>query len=300
MQESVKGIGMMLIWCVVSAIGQIMTTLVTLNIGPVLLCFGISLIATLFFLCVRINHVDKLITKIKTNLTTVIYVSITTAGCWFLSIYPLKFIEPSITNATLLSIMPMTTFLIDLVIYRKKTQLLQNLFISITFLIGIFYIITVTLIHNAHQNHHLLLAFLSCFIAGVFLAVNNIQTKKLSVKEFQPLEILMFRFILLTIVTGLFSINKLTTLYNARLMVDIVFVAFSLIIIPQIVLQYALKELEPITLSIMLALNPAIILMFELASGHWSLNGWNGIGIIYFTIVSIGSSLFCYWKINKK
>src|SRR6187455_29270 len=93
-----SGSALMLLWCIVSAIAYVTTSVIETTINPVLLCFGVFFMASLTFAAYRIKNFSALKSKIKIHFKHIVLVNITTLGCWFLTIYPLKFIDPSILN----------------------------------------------------------------------------------------------------------------------------------------------------------------------------------------------------------
>lgn len=301
--ESISGFIAIIIWCIVSAIAYVFTTVAEETINANLLCFGIFLVALIFFSLTRINNLKKFQPKFKTNIRNIFIINITTFGCWFLTIYPLGFLEPSIVQAIILAVLPICTFIIGTFLYHKQNVSYFDFLVSILFFLGIFFIVVICMEQKTIVQHftflNLSVAILSCIGAGIFLSINNIYTKKLSDNDFSPFDILATRFLLITIITGIFSFYEIDQLYNINVMVKIIIIAFTLVIIPQIAFQYALKGLQPITISIISPIMPVLVFIAQFSNSKLHPSFYTIVGVIYISGIAIMGSLSRYKK-NRK
>ncbi len=185
--------------------------------------------------------------------------------------------------------------------YKKEIRT-QELIISILLFVGIFLLALVVLEQKSAIRHFsfltMLWAFLCCIGSGVALAINNIQAKKLSLNGFSPIDILSIRFWLMIGLTFFLAKPEIPTIFNDSLWLPMLIIAVSFIIIPQTIFQYALRELEPLTIAIICPLNPVLVFFFEIFNRELSLMFWSLSGILYLTIISIAGALMQYKKIR--
>jgi drug/metabolite transporter (DMT)-like permease len=302
-QESIVGFIAIMIWCAVSAGAYVFTGYIEESVDPILLCFGVFLVSTLFFGIINFKKTTQIKGKYKNNLKNIMLVNITTLGCWFLTLYPLKYIEPSIVNSVILTALPIATLIIGHVLSTNKNITNTDYIVSTLLFFGIFFLALVCFSQkSAMKNislHNALIAFISCIGGGLSLAINNIYTKKLSNKGFSPFDILTVRFILITIIAGILSYSMIDKLHNLKLIIDIFIIAGSLIIIPQIVFQYSLRDLEPITISIVAPLMPILVFFSEFYNKQLHPTTWTIAGVIYISAISIVGTVIRYQKITK-
>lgn len=301
--ESTFGFILMLLWCLVSAVAYIATSDIESTINPLLLCFGIFFVVTLTFSVYRIKNFIELKNKIKTHFKNVLLINLTTLGCWFFVIYPLKFIDPSVLNTVVLATLPIATLLISLFSYRAQRISYLDYFISILLFIGIFFLGIICFEQKTVMPHfalhHLIIAFGSCIASGIFLATNTIYSKKLSNNGFQPFDILAIRFILIMLVSAILSAPAIHKIINFTSIAEIIAIAFLLIIVPQIIFQYALKELEPITISMISPLMPIMIFLIGFFTIKFHPTFLTIMAVSYVCVISVVGSFFRY-KNNMK
>lgn len=302
MKESGFAYIAMLVWCLTSAVAYVLTGVMAAIIEPILLCFGIFLVATVFFLFYNLKQLRSLYQKVLTNGRAVLFVNVTTLLCWYWTIYPLKYIEPAIVAATILAALPIATLLAGFVMGYKKELSRQELILSILLFMGIFFLAMIVLARKSAIDHFssltMLLAFLCCIGSAMALAINNIHTKRLSLRGFSPIDILSVRFWLIVILAGFLARHEIHTVFVGYLWFHVAVISASLIIIPQTIFQYALRELEPVTVSLISPLKPVLVFFFEFFNKELSLSFWSLSGIVYLTVVSIAGALGQYKKIN--
>lgn len=303
-KESRLGLFAMLAWCVVSAFADVFTGAMASVIDPTLLCFGIFFYASLFFLILNVKNLTLIYQKIVAHFKTVVKINVATFAIWYLTIYPLKFIEPSIVGAIILATMPIATLIMGALMNYDKKLNKQNVIISILLFVGIIFLAIIVLNHKSGIQHFsflfTLLSLIGCVAAGVALAINSIYTKRLSKEGFSPFDILTFRFILTVLITGVLAHKSLPEIFHHAIGWHIVILAFMLIIIPQTFFQYALRELEPITTAIIAPLKPVLVFPLELLNRELILTPWTILGVAYLSIVSIGGTLIQYKRIALK
>ena len=191
--------------------------------------------------------------------------------------------EPIIVVAIILASQPILTLISGFIIGYKKQISVREFSFSALLFIGIFFLAMIVLDHKSAINHfssfRMLIAFLACLGSGIALAINNIHTKKLSRNGFTPIDILSVRFIFMVIFTFLLVKHELHATFHGDLWLKVLIISASLIIIPQTVFQYALRELEPLTISMVAPLKPVLVFLFEfctreLTPTFWSITGF--------------------------
>jgi len=105
-KEKLPGYLAMIGWAVTSAWASVYTGKTVANVDPIFLCFGTFLYVVIFFLATRIIQARSFIRRINTAKRYLLIVNVTTLCCWVATIYPLKYIEPSIVSSIIFSALP--------------------------------------------------------------------------------------------------------------------------------------------------------------------------------------------------
>jgi drug/metabolite transporter (DMT)-like permease len=146
------------------------------------------------------------------------------------------------------------------------------------------------------SSQDIVISLLCCIGAGIALAINNIYAKKLSNSHFSPSEILTVRFFLIIIFSGVFTYKSIPLLFLWNNAVNIVIIAIMLIIIPQVILQYAIKGLQPITVSVIAPLMPVLTFFIEFFNKNLNPTVWSISGVFYIFVISAMAAIFRYRK----
>jgi drug/metabolite transporter (DMT)-like permease len=140
------------------------------------------------------------------------------------------------------------------------------------------------------------LAVSACIIGSFSVALNNIYTKKISNLGVAPLDIMITRFIFTVVTTGIFAIatGEFATGLNANIWYLITTTALVLVIIPQVLFQVSMRELEPFTIGMVLPLMPVLVFMIEFFSKklHPTLEVF--LGILAITCISLVGGVLRY------
>jgi hypothetical protein len=104
-----------------------------------------------------------------------------------------------------------------------------------------------------------------CTIVGISIVVNGFQTRKLINNDFSSLDILMLRFILLIFVSGIitFVYHPDISILSGMMDRDIVFSSLIFVVLPLFLIQLSMRQLKPITISMMIPLMPVLTYFFE-------------------------------------
>lgn len=258
-------------WCFFSALSRVLTSHVTQQIDPAVICFYTFIFSSLLFNVLNSRNSRNTMSKLKDddNRKNIILLNITTFGAWFFLIYPLKYIEPAMVSTITLGISPFATLVFAYFIYQKMELNIFDIVISLMMLAIVFYIIYlcysgVTMIGKVPLMN-LVYAIVSCLIVGFATTASNIFAKKLSNNQFKPIEVLASRFFLTVILSGIITVSMGKSLLVSYVDIEnIAMLSVILVIFPLYLGQVGIKELEPITVAITAPLMPVLVLVFEL------------------------------------
>lgn len=258
-------------WCVASSVGYIFTSkLLKQDVSPFFLCFSLFFCAALFFILCNSYRLSSLVALCVKQPNNILAINFTTLGCWLFSLFPLKYLQPSVTNTVVLGVTPLATLIIGKWFYKKGIITRTDKLISAVIFLLIVLLSFFTIEHGAKSfNVKTILPYLAYFaalLAGCCLALNNIVAKNLSLSGFKPFDILSLRFILIIVVSAIFSWNKLGHL-NGDIVISLVLVSTCLVIVPQILLQFSIMYLEPLSIAIFAPFLPITILFIEVYYG---------------------------------
>jgi len=220
-------------------------------------------------------------------------------------LYPLKFVEPSIVSAVTLAITPIATLLVATYLYKKQKSNPIDYGISITLLALSIYLILIsfsgkTLVKPTTHIENIF-SVICYLIVGIALAFNNIYAKRLSDANFSPIDTLTIRFLLLVILTGIlclfFSQEVVFTLW---IIGGVFLCAFSLIIIPQIVYQISIRELQPISIAITLPFMPVLVFFLEFFDHRVQPQNYTIAGILAIFLIVVSGTIVRYRKEKSK
>jgi drug/metabolite transporter (DMT)-like permease len=284
-------------WCFITAFGYVYTSEAEQNISIALFCvllFGFSI--TVFCL-LNFKNLRGLFTRCKPHLKSIIIINATTFGSWFLVIYPLRYMEPSVVNTIILGCIPIFTLLINKFTYHQAAKNSQNLWLAISLTLSVAYLIFLNMTENVVYSTVInVLAVSACIIGSFSVALNNIYTKKISNLGVAPLDIMITRFIFTVVTTGIFAIatGEFATGLNANIWYLITTTALVLVIIPQVLFQVSMRELEPFTIGMVLPLMPVLVFMIEFFSKklHPTLEVF--LGILAITCISLVGGVLRY------
>jgi drug/metabolite transporter (DMT)-like permease len=265
-----KSIFIVFIYCLFSAFSRVFTNHLLQQQDPIVFCFDIFTLGAIAFILLHIKKQKVLYKKAKYHLKTICYLNLTTLGSWLFLTYPLKIIEPSLVSTITLGLGPIFSLLLAQRFYTQQQKTLWDNLIASCLCLTILYVmklcLTTTVISLSVPLHNKLLALLCCVIVGASVVLNGFQTRKLIDHNFSTLDILSIRFFLLILVAGTVSFfyHPINTLWLGLLAPSMVFSALIFVIIPLFLIQYSLRYLAPITVSVMIPCMPVLTYFFEL------------------------------------
>lgn len=303
-RSNVVGLACLLGWCVFSAIARVLTSQVSQQINPALLCCYSFLIAGLVFWALNCNKIKHTFAKSchKGNLKNIFWLNLSTFGAWFFLIYPLKFIQPAMVSSITLAFGPISTLLLSLFIYKTQKILFFDGFISflllavICFISGLCFANITTL--SQLPVFTVFYAIVSCLIVGFSTAASNLFAKRLSNNQFTPIEILCVRFFVTILLTAFITdISGTSFLLTKGDFENIMLVAGCLVIIPLYLAQIGIKHLEPMTVAITTPLMPVLVLFLELMN-HQHFSKWAIDSVLVIFLLMMVNACFYVKKHN--
>lgn len=264
------GVSALFICCLVSAFSRVFTSDLLQQFDPIAFCFYTFTLGTLVFIALHFNHYTSLLKKIKSNLKNIFWLNVTTMGSWIFLTYPLKFIEPAIVSTITFGVGPILCLLLAGTFYKRNNNPFLDYLVALGLLITIGCVMKLTLSGKTAvvDNATLLCkitALLCCVIVGMSVVINSFQTKKLILNGLSPLDILVCRFYLLLLVSGLITFHHNHHAIIGFFNKDILFSSIIFVILPLYLIQIGQRELEPITVSVIMPFMPVLTFLFELS-----------------------------------
>lgn len=268
--KSKKSIGYfaILLWCAVSALAHVYTSGIEQNTDPLVVAFFCFTMAMVFFLITSIPHFKTLWNRAFAAWRDVLGLNISTFLSWFFLLYPLKYIETSLVSTIIFGVSPILTLLLGLFLYRKKAVSVQDRWVSLLMMLVIVFIVYLifdgdTTAQSVSVSHEAL-SVLFCFIVGAGVSATNIYAKRLSDEGFSSRELLGIRFWLLIIVSGIFYFHSQQVApMDFHIILRISLMSVLLIILPMYLLFAGLRYLQPVSVSMLYPLMPAMVFFIE-------------------------------------
>lgn len=296
---------MLIAWCLFSSVGNVITGDVEQGVSPLSFCFYLFAFVNLIFLLLNINQLAILIKKIKAQWRYVLIINVTTFFCWYFLIYPLKYIEPSVITAIVLGTVPIATWISSVFIYKKQRIVETDIMFSIFFAISIIYLCVLCVVDKNTmqlQHHHahmmIIVSLLLAILGGCILAVNTIYAKKLSDAGWRPLDVLAARFWLIMVLGGFGVLHHRSIALHHALMIGVAATGLLLIVGPQLVFQAAVKQLDPLTLSMLPPLMPVLTFFIEFFDHQLNPTMLVLLGVSAIGLCSIAASTFRFRQAN--
>jgi drug/metabolite transporter (DMT)-like permease len=288
------------IWCVLTALGYVYSSSIEQDTPIGLMCFILFTFSTLIFTVLNSKNLPRLFELIKLNFKNVIIVNLTTFSGWVFLFYAIKYIDPSVANTMVIGCIPIYILLMNKFNNYQLNQKRQNNFTAIFLGMGVSYLIILLFNDNSislgASFKEIVSSLVLCLVSGFCLAANNIHIKKLSNSEFTPLDILTIRYIFGCVVAGVYAglTGELNTSIQLAAVSPVFLNAIILVVIPQIAMQIALRELEPFTVGIIMPFMPVLMFMMEFSTERLHPTFEVFVGVVGIWVISFGGSVLRY------
>ncbi|MGJ0630024.1 hypothetical protein [Xenorhabdus bovienii] len=288
-------------WCFITAFSMLLTSEVSQRLSPFIVCFFTFALTTVVFLSYNIRNIGTLWRRIqeKCVIGPVLGINVSSFVSWGLLIYPLTYLQPTLVATLTLGINPIATAVISRLFFKQlfPVKLLGTslaLFLIIVFLsIRAWYgegIISGT------PHLQIVLSLLCCYLSGIATSVNNILTKKIMANGFGIVDVMCLRFYFTIIISGIVGFSTHKVVLNQDLALSILQTTLVFVIIPLVLIQLALKSLDPLRVAIISPLMPVLVVLLQLY-GNTSILSEATISatMITWLLVSLGT----YWAMKK-
>ncbi|MEQ2025908.1 hypothetical protein ABLB84_08990 [Xenorhabdus szentirmaii] len=288
-------------WCFITAFSMLLTSEVSQRLSPFIVCFFTFSLTTVVFVSWNIRHIGVLWRRIREKcvIGPVLGLNASSFVSWGLLIYPLTYLQPTLVATLTLGINPIATAVISR-LFQKQVLSVKLLGISLAlFLIIVFLSIRAWYgegIIAGTPPLQIALSLMCCYLSGIATSVNNILTKKIMVNGFGIVDVMCLRFYLTIILSGIIGFSTHKVVLNQDLALSILQTTLIFVIIPMVLIQLALKTLDPLRVAIVSPLMPVLVVLMQLY-GNASILSQATISATMMTwlLVSVGT----YWAMKK-
>jgi len=256
-------------WCVVAAFSKILTSDVSQRINPFILTFFVFSLTSLSILIYNIFRLRTIWYRIKENhlIGLILALNFSSFANWGLMIYPLAYLQPALVATLILGVNPIATAIINRLFLNKNSppELVWSslaLFCVILFL-GVHTLNGKNSIQETSKIH-VTLSLLFCYTSGVATSVNNVLTKKILDYDFGATDVLCMRFYLTILISGIIGFTTDGVALNQDIAVSIIWTTITFVLAPLVLLQIALKRLDPLKVAIISPLMPVLVIFMQL------------------------------------
>jgi len=288
-------------WCLITAFSMLLTSEVSQRLSPFIVCFFTFSLATAVFLIYNVVNLGALWGRIqgKRVIGPALGINVSSFVSWGLMIYPLTYLQPTLVATLILGVNPISTAVITRIFFKQKSpgKLVGTslaLFIVIVFLS----FRTLRGESNIPDTPYLqvVLSLLCCYMSGIAASVNNILAKRIMMNDFGIIDVMCMRFYLTIIISGIIGFSTHQVALNQYLVFSIFLTTLTFVIIPLVLLQIALKKLDPLRVAIISPLMPVLVVLMQL---YGNVNALSQTTISATVAIWLLVSLGTYWAMRK-
>lgn len=280
------------LFCIISAAFDVYVSNIIQNLNPavfILYCFMLSSLVFIFISCIKKGGRNYLI-KAKMSLLNIFLINISVLLNWGGLILSLKYLEPAVVGIASVACGPALTLVISRYIVKGASfpTKLES-YIAWIVIIGV-----VTMLMNSYfgnsgvtttTDKERIFGILCVVLSAVGTVLYTFFSKKLSLVNWKPYEILGLRNILMLVTVLVYAfIFKVSFILNTNL----VYIIFALSVIghllPIFLIQNSIVNLDPIHVSLILLLLPVFTLLFQFTDNRIQIS-YESIGSVIFITV---------------
>ncbi|WP_323840695.1 EamA family transporter [Photorhabdus africana] len=289
-------------WCFVTAFSMLLTSEVSQRLSPFIVCFFTFSLATSAFLIYNASSLSELWCRIREKqvMFPIVGINVSSFISWGLMIYPLTYLQPTLVATLILGINPISSAVITHLFLKQPSPYKLVGISSALFIVIVFLSFRTLLGDNSipgASHYQIMFSLLCCYLSGIATSVNNILTKKIMENDFGIIDVICMRFYLTILISGIigFTIHPVTL--NQDLVVSILLITLIFVIVPLVLLQVALKQLDPLRVAIISPLMPVLVVLMQLYDGKFSVLPYSTISatLVTWVLVSLGT----YWAMRK-
>ncbi|WP_370931102.1 EamA family transporter [Bartonella sp. DGB1] len=288
-------------WCFITAFSMLLTSEVSQRLSPFIVCFFTFFLANLIFLVYNICNIRSLWRRIlkKSMLSQVFGINVSSFAGWGLMIYPLTYLQPTLVATLILGINPIATVVISRLFFRQASP--KKLEIISLALFSVIFLLSVQTFHGENNifgtsHFQMIMSLLCCYLSGIATSVNNILTKKIMMNGFSITDVMCSRFYLTIIISGIVGFSTHKVAIDQDLVFSVFITTMTFVIVPLVLLQVALKKLDPLRVAIISPLMPVLLVIMQLYNSASSIPDITvGATLVIWLLVSLGT----YWAMRK-
>jgi len=221
---------------------------------------------------------------VRTHLGDIVRLNIATAFAWMGSFYALRFVEPSIVNSIVTAVGPAITILAGVPMGQRRQILGAERVSSAAILAVIAFMAVISLLDKAGvgqvSSGDVAIGLACCLVAGAGVVGSTVFAKRLGMAGLPTSLVLAVRFHLLIVVSALMVLSSPPSLALVQANLPGLLVLATLgITLPLYFLQKGIERSEPITVSFLLVLAPALVYLFQVFDARLSWSGFTLAGI---------------------
>ena len=264
------GILFALIWCILNAGKDVLIGNFVQDFSPILLSFLVSGIVMITCAIFHIGSFNSIYNKVKENRKHVIFICFANLLIWVCAVHALKYLEPAISAAMTLGIIPIIVYFLQPYLRPKVVRRPTELVAAIGILLAIIYMVANSLLGTSAiggQSIDKTIIGLACtFVAGISIAFVSFFTKNLYENGWTPINVIFVRLFLVFFSLGAYSFIYLDV--SSQISVVTQSGYFWLIslgsLIPTYFSQKALTLLEPSLYSNLICLLPVFVIVIQM------------------------------------
>ena len=229
----------------------------------VLLLWGLQYRNTKYLLNIMLNHPRQ-----------VILVSLYSAGAWIASFYALSIIEPATVEAICFGLGPVLAVIFWRYLRPNKPINRGEKIASVGVLISMAYMVYSLYWPNSSFDHlvspKVLVGIIYCLIAAVCMVFTISKIKYLSERGITNNQIVLLRFPIAFSIVVFFGLDELSNkAISIEFLMNMASLSLVTIVAPVLLIQWAIQNIEPIKVSLLICLTPVFTLLMQSVSGHF-------------------------------
>jgi drug/metabolite transporter (DMT)-like permease len=277
-----QGIALIGLFVLLSSAREVYVGHLVQKLHPFLVvCFCFA-VATIVFTALHLANGGGRVAR--AHLGDIVRLNIATAFAWIGSFYALRFVEPSIVNSIVTAVGPAITILAGVPMGQRREILVAERVSSVAIVGVIAFMAAITLLDRSGvgnvSSENVAIGLGCCLVAGAGVVGSTIFAKRLGAARLPATLVLAVRFHLLIVVSALMVLSNPPALDAVQAnLPGLLVLATAGITLPLYFLQKGIERSEPITVSFLLVLAPALVYLFQVFDARLSWSGFTLAGI---------------------
>lgn len=304
MKQQIIGFICTIFFVILSATQAVFAGNKTQSIQPIILCFFSFLFVEVICLIMLIIKGELELSVIRENFKIILILNLVTASSWIGFFIAVKYIEPAIAVIIIGAIGPALVSLFSSRI-RPGSEILISEKISSLCLMGIFLYIVYLIFTNKSAFHGRkeldnVIGIIAALMSSLSMSLLSIYSKKLFDKKVSVLQSISFRFfILLALCFLCMTSEDFQIIFHPNLILNIIIFAIFICLLPIYLGQIGITLLEPITVSFLMALEPAFAFSIQLFDKRLKFSHYSLFAIVLISIFIVFSLMSRVKRMNK-